>query len=351
VFGFRDVTAIPQGRVIQVKGHAQISAPLLYAQQGQEVIVGVTNVGLQQRPDLTDGHTLHWHGFRNAIPYYDGVPEMSLSVPIGRTLRYAYRPHDPGTYMYHCHFEDVEHVQMGMTGIVFVRPGQDRLPASARPYPGTRFAYNDGDGSTRFDREFALLLTEMWVESHYKDAHIQQPDWSEYKADLWLMNGRSYPDTLAPGGDPLVAPADPRLRFNPISSLIRCNGGDRVLLRFASLGYQSHSMTLPGIPMRVVGRDATLLRGRDDTDLSYSTETIDISPGESYDAIFVAPENTTGEIQKYLLYDRDLVNRYQGTATTGGLLSTDAGTPVGQITEVHVYPTTNPRPPQTRPNT
>ena len=27
--------------------------------------------------------------------------------------------------MYHCHFEDVEHVQMGMTGIVFVRPLQD----------------------------------------------------------------------------------------------------------------------------------------------------------------------------------------------------------------------------------
>ena len=30
--------------------------------------------------------------------------------------------------MYHCHFEDVEHVQMGMTGIVFVRPLQDGTP-------------------------------------------------------------------------------------------------------------------------------------------------------------------------------------------------------------------------------
>ena len=75
-----------------------------------------------QRPDLFDGHTLHWHGFVNAIPLFDGVPELSVAVPIGRDFTYFYRPHDAGTYMYHCHFEDVEHVQMGMTGVVFVRP-------------------------------------------------------------------------------------------------------------------------------------------------------------------------------------------------------------------------------------
>ena len=40
--------------------------------------------------------------------------------------RYVYRPHDPGTYMYHCHVEDVEHVHMGMTGLVFVRPIAER---------------------------------------------------------------------------------------------------------------------------------------------------------------------------------------------------------------------------------
>ena len=68
---------------------------------------------------------MHWHGFVNAIPLFDGVPELSISVPIGRDFTYFYRPHDPGTYMYHCHFEDVEHVQMGMTGIVYVRPKQN----------------------------------------------------------------------------------------------------------------------------------------------------------------------------------------------------------------------------------
>src|SRR5437764_14255502 len=104
--------------------------------------MALTNLGLAQRPDLYERHTLHWHVFVNAIPLFDGVPELSLAVPIGRDFTYFYRPHDAGTYMYHCHFEDVEHVQMGMTGMVFVRPKQNLTPLHA----GERYAYNDGDG-------------------------------------------------------------------------------------------------------------------------------------------------------------------------------------------------------------
>ena len=130
VFGFRDVTGYSDQQVQDQKGKTQICAPLLWFDEYQsalanDVQVTVTNLGMQVRPDLTDGHTLHWHGFRNAIPFYDGVPEMSVSIPIGRDLTYFYQPKDPGTYMYHCHFEDVEHVQMGMTGLLFVRPRQN----------------------------------------------------------------------------------------------------------------------------------------------------------------------------------------------------------------------------------
>ena len=40
--------------------------------------------------------------------------------------------------------------------------------------------------------------------------------------------------------------------------------------------------------LRVVGRDATPMRGRDGTDTSYDTDTLNIGPGESYDALFTA---------------------------------------------------------------
>jgi FtsP/CotA-like multicopper oxidase with cupredoxin domain len=311
------VTGLTAAQVTAQRGKAQISAPILGFDQETDIKITLTNLGLSIRPDLTDGHTVHWHGFRNAIPLFDGVPELSISVPIGRDFTYFYRPHDPGTYMYHCHFEDVEHVQMGMTGVVFVRPSQN---AGTSSVPPGRYAYNDGDGSTRYDREFTYMIGEMWAEAHYRDAHIQTTDWTDYAPSFWTLNGRCYPDTLEPGGDPLSAAAG-RLRYQPISSLVRANAGERVLLRLANLGYQNHAITGDGLDLQIVARDATLLRGRDGTPDYETTNTVDIGPGESRDVLFTAPTPGT-----YLLYDRD----YASLNNAGGR---GYG---GQMTEIRV---------------
>jgi len=298
VFGFRNVTGMTSTQVAAQRGHAQISAPMLSFDQEDDVTITLTNLGLLQRPDLFDGHTLHWHGFVNAIPLFDGVPELSLAVPVGRDLSYFYRPHDAGTYMYHCHFEDVEHVQMGMTGMVYIRPSQNCSPVGTDPV-GTKYAYNDGDGSTRYDREFAFMITELWSAAHYRDAHIQVSNWTDYDPSFWLLNGRGFPDTTQPNGDPNSTAAG-RLQYQPISSLVTCNAGDRVLLRFSNLGYQNHAMTVDNIDLQIVAKDASLLKGRDGTTNYISTNTVDVGPGNSRDVIFQAPG--PGE---YLLYDRN----------------------------------------------
>lgn len=307
VFGFRDASGLTPAQVAAQRGKAQISAPMLVFDEEDDITIKLTNLGLLVRPDLFDGHTMHWHGFVNAIPLFDGVPELSLSVPVGRDLSYFYRPHDAGTYMYHCHFEDVEHVQMGMTGMVFVRPKQNRSPVAGDPV-GSKYAYNDGDGSTRYDREFAFMLTELWSAAHYRDAHIQVSNWTDYDPSFWLMNGRAYPDTLAGNGDPLSSVGG-RLQYQPNSSLVQCNAGERVLLRLSNLGYQGHSMSVDDIDLQIVAKDASLLKGRDGTTNFLTTNTVDIGPGESRDVIFVAPG--PGE---YLLYDR----RYSYLGNGGG---------------------------------
>ncbi len=341
IFGFRNLTGLLPEQVPAQKYKAQHSAPLFWAKQfdpdnPKDFTVQLTNLGLHLRPDLFDAHTLHWHGFRNVIPFFDGEPSGSVSVPAGRTFTYAYRPRDPGTYMYHCHVEDVEHVHMGMTGLVFVRP-----------LKGDNYLYNDPVGtpparSTHFDREFAMFCSEVWAEAHWSDAHIQLPEWTDYHADFALLNGRVYPDTLAPNGsiDPfnqvvapdgdLIAPVGhPELQYQPHSSLVTCNGGDRVALRFANLGFRESAMTLSGIPMRVVGRDATPMLGRHGTDTSYETETINMGPGESYDVLFTAPAyQGPGAYDTYMLYNRNLLR--SNNLAPGGF--------GGQATEVRVYP-------------
>jgi FtsP/CotA-like multicopper oxidase with cupredoxin domain len=330
IFGFAQVpvTSDVQSLITNYKGKAQHTAPLLDFNEGDDIYITLTNLGFVARPDLTDAHTIHWHGFRTPVSLFDGVPEVSIAVPLQRQFTYFYRPHAPGTYMYHCHMEDVEHVQMGMTGVVFVRPKQ-----------GPKFVYNDGDGSTAFDREFPLLLNEIWALAHDHDEDIQESVWTDFDPNYFTINGRVYPQTIRPNNDP-----DPELEFQPNSSLMQVNGGERVLLRLANLGYQQHAMQLPGVgPLKVVGEDATLLR-RGTADLSYQTNTIYIGPGEARDVIFTAPPYSSlrpgdsdahGPYNLYWFRNRDASKLSNNGAPGLG----------GMVTQVRVYQ--NPLPAQT----
>ena len=375
IFGFRNITELSATQRQDQKNHAQHMAPLFWVKEynpadlSTEFVVDITNLGLAQRPDLFDAHTLHWHGFRNVIPFFDGEPTGSVSVPAGTVFRYVYRPRDPGTYMYHCHVEDVEHVHMGMNGIVFVRPKQD-----GESHGGyTKFLYNDGDGSTGYNREYVMFLSEVWAESHWADAHIQLPEWSDYHADFALLNGRVYPDTIKPGapfpdgfnastwnkpymphktdanGDLVAVPGQEHLRYQPISSLVECNQGERLAFRFANLGFREAAMTIDGLSMRVVGRDATPMRGRvsggarTGVDTSYVTDTINIGPGQSYDVIVEIPANQP--VGTYVLYNRSFKRSDNKAPELAG--QADLG---GQATEIRVF-AAGTKPAQILPNT
>jgi hypothetical protein len=197
-----------------------------------------------------------------------------------------------------------------------------------------------------------MLISEIWTESHWCDSHVQLPEWSDYNPEFYLLNGRVYPDTLLPNGGEtdaqgdLIAPAGyPELQYQPVSSLVNCNEGDRVLFRIINLGFQEQAMRLGGIKMKVVGKDATMLRGRDGTDMTYLTSTVAIGPGESNDAIFVAPpfditRATPGGYNTYLFFNRNY-NRLSNGGHSG------IG---GAMTEIRVFPA-DVVPAQTAPNT
>lgn len=364
IFGFDavDPNATMSYLIQNYKGHAQHTAPILGFKQNDDIEITLSNMGLVQRPDLTDSHTIHWHGFDLPSPLNDGVPEVSVAVPIGKKLTYFYRPHREGTYMYHCHFEDVEHVHMGMTSVVFVTPLQDGTSKTFDGKTFTKFAYNDGDGSTGYDRHFAFMQNEIWSKFHDHDRDIQETIMTDYDPEWFTLNGRCYPDTVLPNDDPYIPVAwlptsgttsgltTPNPNYNmapdrsqPNSSLMQVNSNDRVLMRIANLGYQQHAMQLPGIPMHVVGQDASLLRNGN-VDTSYWTNTVYIGPGEARDVLFDAPaydaarpsgSDTRGNYNVYYFKNRDW-RRLSNNGAPG---------PGGMMTEVRVYQ--NPLPAQT----
>ena len=107
----------------------EFAAPTIKVREGQHVYLTLTNVGMVMRPDLFDPHSVHWHGMPNAATVFDGLPESGIAINMNASLTYYYKIMEPGTYMYHCHVEATEHMQMGMP-LECARPGvQHRSPA------------------------------------------------------------------------------------------------------------------------------------------------------------------------------------------------------------------------------
>ncbi|MCG3209501.1 MAG: hypothetical protein FOGNACKC_03128 [Anaerolineae bacterium] len=347
VFGFveAEITDTIADVIDKHKGKVQGPAPIIGINSGDDLYITVTNLGLVGRPDLDDSHTIHWHGFRNPHAVFDGVPEVSIAVPPARDFPYFFRPRVAGTYMYHCHFEDSEHVQMGMDGIVFIRP------AGA---PNLAYA----NGTTAFDREYTLLFNEVDTTPHDNLINVQEFVWSNYDPNYWVINSRSYPDTILTEADILGTELELR---QPISSLIQANPGEEILLRLANLGYEQQAMQMLGLNLTVIGHDSTFLGP-----LVYTTHTIYIGPGEARDVLFTAPAyssslpggtDSNGPYNVYWFKNHHPQRLVNGTQDNDNLADSNAtvedvdGNPApvgGQITQVRVYQ--NSLPEQTRPN-
>jgi len=314
-FGFADVTGTPEADVM-VKGvlAAAWPAPLIAVDEGAQFYLTLSNVGMLMRPDLFDPHSVHFHGFPNASAVFDGLPESAIVINMGASLTYYYNLAEPGTFMYHCHVEATEHMQMGMLGNLYVRPAQNRLAAGTvlngfTHQAGYKYVYNDGDGSTRYDVEFPLQLGGFDSNFHEDHLNVQPLPFALMRDTYPMINGRGYPDTKNP--NPLVAPAENGgIQSQVESSLITARAGQRILLRLSNLNITAvHTLISPSIPMRVVGIDARELRNGS-TKLHYTTNSVNMGGGMSADVIL----DTTGVAPgRYFLYAANLnyLSNYQ----------------------------------------
>jgi FtsP/CotA-like multicopper oxidase with cupredoxin domain len=321
-FGFADVTSKPAAEVMLDTMAANFAAPTIELKEGDDFYLSLTNVSMAMRPDLFDPHTVHFHGFPEQPPVFDGMPEGSFGVNMGSTVTYFYRLNDPGTYMYHCHQEATEHMQMGMLGNLYVKPRQD---GNSKTYDGktyTTFVYNDGDGATGYDVSYPLQLGSMDHAFHELHLGVQPLPFKEMLDTYPMINGRGYPDTVNPL--PLPAPAE-KIDFGnsessqPINALVTAKVGQRVLLRLSNLNVTNYyTVTVQGLPMKVVGAGARQLRGPDGTDLYYDTTSVTLGGGESAEVMI----DTTGVAPgTYFLYTTNLNFLSNFEQDNGGMMT------------------------------
>lgn len=341
MFGFSDLTGLVtkpvnpgEGDDVMMEGMlgGRFPAPLIELDEGDEFYLTLTNVGMAIRPDLFDPHTVHFHGFPQAAPIFDGVPDASIAINMGSSLTYFYKINDPGTYMYHCHVEATEHMQMGMLGNLYVRPAQDGTTYNFGGRNYTKFAYNDGDGSTGYDEDYPIQIGSFDSEFHDASWTVQPLPFALMVDNYPLLNGRGYPDTVNTGAmpQPMFEGADLNGMANSQveHSLITADPGQRVLLRISNLNVtRFYTLATLGVPMTVVGMDAKLLRGPDGKNLYYQTNSVTLGGGQAVDAIIKIPGNAASGT-KYFLYTTNLNYLSNDTEPVNGM--------GGMMTEIRV---------------
>jgi FtsP/CotA-like multicopper oxidase with cupredoxin domain len=316
-FGFANVTGVPDNMAMEAGMlAANFPAPTIKVKEGDELYLSLTNVGMMMRPDLFDPHTVHWHGFPNASSVFDGVPEASISINMGATLTYYYKVVEPGTFMYHCHVEATEHMQMGMLGNLYVTAAQDGTPLIYQGRTYSKFTYNDGDGSTGYDVDYPIQISSFDPNFHDEHIAVQPLPFALMDDKYPMLNGRGYPDTVNPAE--LANAFDGKLS-QKVNALITATQGQRVLLRISSLSTTSfHTLTTQGIPMLVVGAGARKLGPVNDDTQYYRTNSVTLGGGEAVEVILDTQNVAPGT---YFLYTTNLDHLANHEEDFGGMMT------------------------------
>ena len=336
-------------------------APLMAIDEDDEFFLTLSNPGMIMRPDLFEQHTIHFHGYPNASSYFDGVPDASVAINIAGSFTYYYTAPDAGSYFWHCHITPPEHLQMGMVGQLYVRPRQNRLtssdslrdaliaanqraavdPAAAgiycsdilctgqTPVPvanaatgGGKYAYNDGDGSTRYDVEYPIQMMGFDPNFHYVGMTFNPESFVDMKDKYFMLSGRSYPDTVNPNAittlsaDGISRPSQP---MPSIIKIAKTAGQTRALLRISDLSVTEFTtLATIGIPMTVIAQNARLLRDMAGNNLYFNTNSVTLGGGESVDVILDATNIPTGT---YFLYSTNLDHLSNDAENFGGMMT------------------------------
>ncbi len=197
-----------------------VPGPTLHVRAGDRVRVIFTN-------HLPEPTTIHLHGI-DVAPDMDGVPGFS-QVPVapGETFTYEFTATDPGTYIYHTHFDDFNQLDRGLYGAVVV----------------------DDAAKSKYERDYLMLLSSWRVFSGSEN--------------YFSINGKSY----------------------PLTKPYRVHSGDHVRIRIINIsGTEFHTMHVHGHKFTLVDIDGQPVP----LAAQQKMVTVLVGPGETRDIAFTA---------------------------------------------------------------
>jgi FtsP/CotA-like multicopper oxidase with cupredoxin domain len=254
----------------------QLPGPTLIVNQGDAVVVNLTN-------NLTQPVSIVFPG-QGQVTATGGMAGLltreacgaANTAPCGgtNTVSYSFTAAQPGTYVYHSGTNTELQVEMGLYGVIIVRPAGFNQDTNRTAY---------GHPDTAYDHEYLFLLSEMdpFIHDLVDFGFSEFVDNTTANPVFWFINGRNGVDTLSRD----FAPWQPN---QPYSSLARTRPGEKVLLRLVDLGRNLHGFHPHGNHSMIIARDGRMLQSAPGAgpNLGVPDFTITPTPGGTVDAIF-----------------------------------------------------------------
>jgi FtsP/CotA-like multicopper oxidase with cupredoxin domain len=256
-------------------GAFQYPGPVLCVNQGDTVNVILNNT-------LTEDVSIIFPGQENVLangapaqPQFSGTTLTSLTnvAAAGGSMTYSFVASKPGTYLYESGTSPEKQVRMGLAGVLIVRPAQ-----------GANFAYNRADSQFTPEEEFLVFLSEIDPYQHQAAEQNKPFDLTKYHVHYWLVNGRTFPDSIADNFAPYL-PSQPYgalARIHPYDETAHPYPG---LARYVNVGFEEIAFHPHGNNGVVVGRDGNPLESSSGQDLTFEKFAINIGPGQTWDVL------------------------------------------------------------------
>jgi FtsP/CotA-like multicopper oxidase with cupredoxin domain len=272
--GFPDGNTVLMWSYALSTGEFQLPGPTLCVTEGSTVTIVLHNT-------LSEGVSLVFPGQTGvtadgapAAPQFDGSNLVSLiqAAPSGGSVTYSFTAAHAGTYLYESGTDPVKQVQMGLFGALVVRPAVEGTAYGS----GTDSAYNAAT-------EYVMMMSEVDPDLHQAVERGLKFDPAAYHPRYWMLNGRSFPDTIAPNNASWL-PSQPYSSFihmqpksasNPLPALVR----------YINVGTRTHPFHPHGNHGRIIARDGRLLSTSAD-DMSYEKFLVNVGPGQTWDVLY-----------------------------------------------------------------
>jgi FtsP/CotA-like multicopper oxidase with cupredoxin domain len=302
-------------------GSFQYPGPALCVNAGDEVTVTLKNKLPVATSILFEGVEGVRADDEPASVEVDGTGRLTSliqSVDPNQSITYTFPAPPPGTYLYQSGTDHLLQREMGLHGALIVRPDG---------YTETnRTVYGDPNSSYDVSQEYMHLLSQVDPSLHITVEQGGAPDFSQYRPRYFFINGRSFPDTIAPNNAPWL----PNQPYGSLVHVKAIGQGQNLpsVIRYLNAGPVNVPFHPHSNHEEVIGIDARplIVPGTDpDPDVVASLDrfAIDVQSGQTVEARF-SWTNTTwdgGNVEQV----PDQRNLQDGGYWSGEILLGDQG--------------------------